>query len=63
MLHEKLDEKNDQRRRHSHFLATIIYIDDEVFTRVYSDIAKAEKFAARQEKSPTVKSTRVQQIS
>jgi hypothetical protein len=55
--------KRDDRRRHSHFQVTITYFDRQVFGRVYTNLGKAERFAARQEKSPVVMSTRVKQIS
>jgi hypothetical protein len=45
----------DRRRRHKHWLVTITYCDLETFGRVYSDIGKAKRFAARQTKSPVVK--------
>ncbi|MFZ1033446.1 MAG: hypothetical protein WAN72_15750 [Candidatus Acidiferrales bacterium] len=39
------------------------YTDNETFARVYLDREKAEKFAARQKKSPVVKKTRIRQLS
>jgi hypothetical protein len=54
--------KKDGRRRHSHFQVTITYFDRQVFGRVYTDLGKAERFAARQKRSPVVKSTKVRQV-
>ncbi len=55
--------RQDRRRKHSHWLVTISYADLETFGRVYTDREKAERFAARQQKSPQVKGTQVRQIS
>jgi len=49
-------------RKHHHFRVTIAYGDKEEFGRVYNSREKAEKFAAKQKRSPVVKSTRVEQI-
>jgi hypothetical protein len=50
------------RHRHRHWRATIYYVDGEKFTRVYVDRARARRFAARQKKSPVVRSARVQEV-
>jgi hypothetical protein len=50
-------------RKHSHWRVTVIYTDKEVSGRVYSDREKAEKYAARQKRSPVVKNTRIEQIN
>jgi hypothetical protein len=55
--------KQDRRRKHHHWLVTVMYADNESFGRVYSDHEKAKKFVARQKKSPVVKSTRIRQLS
>lgn len=55
--------RKDLRRKHSHFRVIISYSDKEMFGRVYTDRTRAEKFAARQARSPVVMSTRVEQIS
>ena len=47
--------KRDRRRKHQHWLVTIIYPDGERFERVYLDRERAKNFAARQKKSPLVK--------
>ena len=52
--------KTDRRRKHHHWLVTVTYSDNESFGRVYIDRERAEKFAARQKKSPAVKSVKVQ---
>jgi len=57
-----LDGKRDKRRKHSHYLVAVTYTDKEAFGRVYTDIGKAETFAARQKKSPVVESARIKQI-
>jgi hypothetical protein len=57
------DYKTDHRRKHHHWLVTVTYSDNESFGRVYIDRERAEKFAARQKKSPIVKKTRVRQLS
>jgi hypothetical protein len=54
---------DDHRRRHHHWLVTVVYEDKEFFGRVYTDHEKAKNFAARQLKSPVVKSTRIEQQS
>jgi hypothetical protein len=55
--------RKDRRRKHHHWLVTVTYSDDETFGRVYIDREKAEKFAARQKKSPVVKKTRITRVS
>ncbi len=59
---KRLDKNVDLRRKHPHFLVIVAYTDRGEFRRVYTDIQKAEKFAARQERSPVVKSTQVNRI-
>jgi hypothetical protein len=54
---------SEHRRRYAHWRVTIKYFDKEVFGRVYTDREKAEKFAARQQRSPVVKSTRVEETA
>jgi hypothetical protein len=55
--------KTDHRRKHHHRLVTVTYADNESFGRVYIDRERAEKFAARQKKSPVVKRTCIRQLS
>lgn len=55
--------KGDKRRRHHHWMVKIFYSDNDFFSRVYTDEEKARKFAARQKKSPLVKSTLIRQLS
>lgn len=57
------EKKVDRRRKHSHWLVTIIYADKQEFSRVYIDFDKAKKFAARQKKSPVVLRTKVRLMS
>ncbi len=53
----------DRRRKHLHWQATVYYTDGEKFARVYTDRDKAARFAARQKRSPMVKSARVVQVN
>ncbi len=53
----------DKRRKHRHWQVTVFYKDGEKFARVYTDRAKATRFAERQKKSPVVKTARVLQLS
>jgi hypothetical protein len=56
---EKVAFKKDRRRKHKHWQVTVYYRDGEKFARVYTDRKKAAAFAARQQRSPVVKSARV----
>jgi len=49
-------------RKHNHYRVTVTYTDSEVSGRVYNNREKAEKFAARQRRSPFVRSSKVEQI-
>jgi hypothetical protein len=53
---------DDKRRKHDHWLVTLVYPDGEKFCRVYKDRDKALAFADRQKKSPVVKLANVTQI-
>ena len=53
----------DGGRKRPHFLVTAFYADSETFGRVYTDKDKAEKFAARQKKSPVVQRVQVKHLS
>jgi len=53
----------DKRRKHHHWQVTVFYRDGERFARVYIDRRKAEGFAARQKKSPVVRSARIMEIN
>jgi len=55
--------KTDKRRKHRHWIVTVFYRDGEKFARVYTDRAKASRFAERQKNSPVVKTARVTQLS
>jgi hypothetical protein len=59
----KPDFDKDKRRKHHHFLVTVFYADGEKFGRVYTNKAKATRFADRQRRSPIVKMARVSQVS
>ncbi len=54
--------KSDRRRKHQHWQVTVYYADGEKFARVYIDRERAEKFAARQKRSPVVKSARIIEV-
>jgi hypothetical protein len=45
-------------KKHRHWQVTVYYHDGEKFARVYTDRAKAAKFAERQKKSPVVKTVK-----
>jgi predicted RNA-binding protein with PIN domain len=51
--------KPGRTRKHDHFRVTVTYTDNEQSAKVFTDREKAEKFAARQEKSPVVKSAQI----
>ena len=53
----------DRRRKHHHWRVTVYYGDGETFARVYIDLERARRFAARQKKSPVVKRTRVARVA
>jgi hypothetical protein len=57
--HKTAPFRNDRRRKHHHWVATLFYADGERFARVYVDREKARRFAERQKKSPLVLKTRV----
>jgi hypothetical protein len=52
----------DGRRKHHHWCVTVHYGDGETFARVYIDLERARRFAARQKKSPIVKRTRITRL-
>jgi hypothetical protein len=51
--------RRGRRRKHHHWQVNIFYHDGEKFARVYIDRERAERFAARQKKSPIVKAARI----
>lgn len=53
---------HDRRRKHKHWQVIVYYHDGEKFGRVYIDRERAERFAARQKKSPVVKATRILEV-
>ena len=55
--------RNDKRRKHHHWVATLFYADGGKFERVYLDREKARRFAERQKKSPLVLKARVTEQS
>lgn len=54
--------RHDRRRKHRHWQVTVYYADGEKFARVYIDRERAASFAARQKRSPVVKSTRILEV-
>ena len=53
---------NDSKAKYQkeYFRLTIIYTDGEFSSRVFKNRASAEKYAAKQKKSPVVKRTKVE---
>jgi hypothetical protein len=54
------DASSKQKYQQESFRVTIIYSDDGVSGRVFRDREKAEKYAARQMRSPVVKKTKIE---
>lgn len=52
----------DGRRKHRHWEVIIQYHDGKKFARVYTDRARAERFAERQKRSPVVRSARIREV-
>jgi hypothetical protein len=49
------------KRKHNYWRVVIVYVDRETSgNRVFSDIEKAKRWAARQEKSNVVKKCRIE---
>lgn len=55
--------KPGRARKHDHFRVTVTYTDNEQSAKVFTDRERAEKYAARQEKSPFVKSAHVVKLA
>lgn len=51
------------RRKHDHFRITVTYTDNEQSAKVFTDLERAKKFAARQKRSPFVKSAEVVKVN
>ena len=51
------------RLKHDHFRVTVTYTDDDKSIKVFTDPERAEKFAARQKRSPFVKSAQVVKLN
>jgi hypothetical protein len=58
----KKPARRGRRRKHHHWQVNIFYHDGEKFARVYIDRERAERFAARQKKSPIVKAARIVEL-
>jgi hypothetical protein len=54
--------RRDRRRKHRHWQVTVYYHDGEKFARVYIDRERAERFAARQKRSPVVRTARILEV-
>ena len=48
------------KQEYRYWRVTITYSDDEISGRVFKDRENAEKYAAKQKKSPVVKKTKVE---
>lgn len=55
-------ESGKIRRKHPLFIVIVTYTDGDVFTRKYTKIINAERFASRQEKSSVVASVQVSRL-
>jgi len=55
--------KRGPNRKHDHFRVLVTYIDNEQSAKVFTDRERADKFAARQLKSPVVKSSNVERLT
>jgi hypothetical protein len=53
-------ESSKSSKQKQYFRLTITYSDGETSGRVFSNREKAEKYAARQKRSPVVKKTKVE---
>ncbi len=62
MLAAPISEKANGKRKHPVFSVIVTYIDDGKFRRLFSNLVRAEKYAARQEKSSVVKNAVVKQV-
>jgi hypothetical protein len=52
----------DKRRKHPHWRVTMKFAWGDTFVRVFTDRAKAARCAARQKKSPMVKSVSISAV-
>ena len=55
--------KPGRTRKHDHFRVTVTYTDNEQSAKVFTDRERTEKFAARQEKSPVIKSAEIVKLT
>lgn len=49
-------------RKHDQFRVLVTFTDGEQFAKVFTDRERAEKYAARQERSPFVKAAKVAKL-
>jgi hypothetical protein len=49
-------------RKHDQFRVVITYHDGEEFARVFTNRERAERYATRQDRSPAVKSAKVERL-
>lgn len=63
MSENKVLRFEDHCSSSTHWLVTVTYATNDRFGRVYADRETAEEFVAQQQKSPVVKSARIQRLS
>ena len=59
LTREQWRERTKKHRKHDHFRVLVTYTDNEQSAKVFTSRERADKFAARQERSPVVKSAKV----
>lgn len=62
LTREQLRAARKPFRKHDQFRVVITYQDEQQFARVFTNQEKAEKYAVRQQRSPTVKSAKVEKL-
>lgn len=56
-------DKPRRYRKHDQFRVTVTYTDNDKSIKVFTDPERAEKYAARQKRSPFVKSAQVVKLT
>lgn len=56
-------DKPRRYRKHDQFRVTVTYTDNDKSIKVFTDPVRAEKYAARQKRSPFVKSAQVVKLT
>jgi hypothetical protein len=62
LTREEWRERRKPFRKHDQFRVIISFHDGEKFARVFTNRERADKYAARQERSPAVKSAKVEKL-